>query len=260
MLNSRDPVWNIRIKWVNCSYWHLCDTTTIECITPPNVWQNIQKLFRCTRSLLPSSYLEFPWFRLYPTAAHWRCFEDFFPQLSAPIPVFLLVSPHAASVLFVPLHWGVCSCVFAAMQPCAWMRVRTMRAFWGCVGSLCLLSSSCLPRATVCHYWCLKLDVRLLCTRARTCARADGEKVGCVSESVQDCRQCVSGSMLSSVQERKKTTHIHSLQLHACILHAFVGVCGVENPLTDIHTTPGSSMFIILPKRTIKISSVRRNL
>lgn len=85
--------------------------------------------------------------------------------------------------------------------------------------------------------------------------------MGCVSESVQDCRQCVSGSMLSSVQEK---THTYTLcrSTHACMYIICFCRCvfGVENPLTDMHTTPGSSVFIILPKRTIKISSVRRNL
>ncbi len=52
---------------------------------------------------------------LYYTVVDWRYFEDsvFSGTLhsSPPIMVFLLVPPHAACALFVPLHWGVCSCV-----------------------------------------------------------------------------------------------------------------------------------------------------
>lgn len=238
MLNSRDPVWNIRIKWVNC---------------------------RWTRSVLLSSYKEFPWFRLYPTAAHWRCFEELSFQRSAPIPVFLLVSPHASSVLFVPLHWGVCSCVLAATQPRA--RMRAPREHFEDVLDLCVyFPGPVFPvrLSVITDVWSWMSGCF---APARACAGEGGgwggeEGKGGVCEWIRAGLQTVREWEYAKLCSRKNTPHtlFADPRTHACILHAFAGVFGVENPLADIHTTPGSSVFIILPKRTIKISSVRRNL
>lgn len=248
----------------------MSDTTTIQCITTPQCLTEHSEAFQMHQisvtffifgiSVIPT----LPY--CSPLKVLWRIF---FPQCSAPIPVFLLVSPHAASVLFVPLHWGVCSCVFAAMQPCARMRVRTMRAFWGCVVisvfTFLVLSSPCD---------CLSLLMFEVGCQADLHARAHvlgGGGWGCVRVGkggwwgvwVYPCR--IAGTVWVGVcwaLLKKKNTHtLFAVACTCeCILHAFVGMYGVENPLTGIHTTPGSSMFIILPKRTIKISSVRRNL
>lgn len=81
-----------------------------------------------------------------------------------------------------------------------------------------------------------------------------------VSESVQDRSVCER----DREKERRRIRRKSTLCLCTCarLLHASVGVCSKPPPTfyTHIHTTPGTSMFIILPKRTIKISSVQCNL
>lgn len=85
------------------------------------------------------------------------------------------------------------------------------------------------------------------------------KKAECVSESVQGCSVCEWEDAQLNVCKKKKEKN--TLFHCAWLLHAYIGVRSIEIPsCTHMHTTPGTSMFIILPKRTIKISSVQCNL
>lgn len=267
MLNSHDPVWNICIKWVNCCYWHLCDTTTIEGVTPPplqcltehseafQIHQISVTFFIFGISVIPT----------LPYCSPLKVLFDFF------FPPAFCSHPGVPTGVSTCRLCALCStslgCVLICARRYATVRMDAsahhesiLRMCWISVFTFLVLSSLCD---------CLSLLMFEVGCQAVLHPRAHvwggggvwgGERWGVW---VNPCR--IAGCVWVGVcwaLFKKKTTHtlFAVACTRACILHAFAGVCGVENPLTDIHTTPGSSMFIILPKRTIKISSVRRNL
>lgn len=223
MLNSHDPVWNICIKWVNCCYWHLCDTTTIEGVTPPPPPMS-DRTFRSFSDTPDQCYLLHIWnFRdsdstlLQPTEG---AFWFFFP------PSVLLPSRCSYWCLHMP---PLCS-LFHFIGVCAHMCSPLCNRAHGCqcapwehfedVLDLCVY----FPRPVFPVRLSVITDVWSWMSGcfapARACVGRWGcvrrGKVGCVSESVQDCRLCVSGSMLSSVQEKNHAYTLCSC-MHACM-------------------------------------------
>lgn len=144
-----------------------------------------------------------------------RVLSDTLHSSPPPIMVFLLVPPHAASSLFVPLYWGVCLCVRAPGE----------RFEDG------LDLSVCSPRPAPpvwqgeCVCVCVSVSSRVWCCSVEACSlyvcvcfsmwRRNEKKNGVGWEQKWIC---ASGCMLRWMCVKRKANH-------ACALRALVRVC-----------------------------------
>lgn len=186
---------------------------------------NNPELFRCDGSALPSWYLDF---RDARTATEVR-FEG--------CALFSALCSHRR-VLYWCLHMPPLRSLFHLVGVCVYVCVAQRESFEDALELRVYSSRPCLSLArlsVITNVWSW-MSVCLACARVS----ADEERWS-VSKSVQDC------VWVGVCWALFKRTHTHKHYAMTRMLHA---LC----------TTPGSSKFIILPKRTIKISSVQRSL